>query len=440
VCKYIKDYYEYIFSLYSYCFVDFFEYSCDLNTEKKLLIFTKYKATFAVRTNSIIQFNQFNMTSRGIFHKFTVDALNICYIIQQDTFNELTNSQKEIWGFNYNPRFKKEGDAFDFLLVRMEKTKLRFELRVLDDKIENNYLRFGTLRLSPRIEDFDEVDEADIQNRKENVNFDDYSSYCFIQLDNNIFYSRIMTYFEPVGVKKTNISKKDFAFEKRDLKLISKWGMETSTTKPKNYIKHEINSVFMVNLIANFLGLRPYCVVNLEIACDTNINYVKHISKALRNKNIVVNVNNHEYDTNNSDERIKGMFYFFSASRKEKQNQSIYVTQSHKQLQIKFYDKTQELIFNSSYKTYINERYNKACEIHRAEVTARKNKIEKFYNEKKISLDEFIFDLCDEEYLFEPFVEWSNALIKFRTVKMKKGESFFKVLDLLKLTTKSKTD
>lgn len=380
------------------------------------------------------------MTSRGIFHNFTVDALNICYTIPTETFNELTNSQKEIWGFNYNPRFKKKGDAFDFLLVRMEKTRLRFELRVLDDKIENNYLRFGTLRLSPRIEDFNEVDEGDIENKKENVNFDDYSSYCFIQLDNNVFYSRIMTYFEPVGVKKTNISKKDFAFEKRDPKLISKWGMETSTTKPKNYIKHEINSVFMVNLIANFLGLQPYCVVNLEIACDTNINYVKHISKALHNKNIIVNVNNHEYDTHNSDERIKGMFYFYSASRKERQNQSIYVTQSHKQLQIKFYDKTQELIFNSSYKTYINERYNKTCEIHRAEVTAKKSKIEKFYTDKQISLDEFIFDLCNEEHLYEPFVKWSNALIKFRTLKMKSGESFFEVLNLLKQLNTSKVD
>jgi hypothetical protein len=373
------------------------------------------------------------MTSRGIFHNFTVDALNICYTIQEEAYSEMTKSSKTIWGFNFNPRFKNEGDDFDFLLIRMEKTNYRFELRVLDDKIENNYLRFGTLSLNPRIEDFDELSDAmDIKPNINGKNFDDYSNYCFIELDNNIFYSTMMTYFERTSVNKKNISKSDISFTKNDPKLISKWGMELSTTTPKNYIKHEMNSVLMVNTIAYFLNLQSHSIVNLEIACDTNINYVKHISKALRNEKIVVNVNNHDYDTHNSNERIKGMFYFFSASRKEKQNQSIYFTQSHKQLQMKFYDKTQELIFNSSYKTYINERYNKACEIHRAEVTAKKNRINKFYTAKNISLDEFIYNLCDENYLLEPFVEWTNALVKFRTAKMKKGESFFELLKILK--------
>lgn len=369
------------------------------------------------------------MTSRGLFHYFTVDALKVCYKIPKDVFNQITDSNKDIWGFNYNPRFKKVGDNYDFLLVRMEKTRFKFELRVLDDQLPNNYLRFGTLRLSPKVEDFaNEETNTD----EEVENYDDFSNYCFIELENNIFYSPIVTYHQPQHVEKVNLDKANFTYTKKDPKQISTWEMGTTNTKATSYIKSEINSVFMVNLIANFLGLELYQIIHLEVACDTNVNYVKHISKALRNDNIVVKVNNHDYKDAGSNERIPGLFYFFSASRKSRQNQSIYVTQSHKGLQIKFYDKTQELAYNSTYKTYIADRYNKACEIHRVEITAKKQKIKSYCQDEKIDLEDFLFNLCDENYLVNPFLRWSDSLITFRTVKMRKGESLFNVTDLLK--------
>jgi hypothetical protein len=372
------------------------------------------------------------MTRKGVFQLYVVDALSVCYTIPTETFNELTSSDKEIWGFNYNSALKRN-DNFDFLLIRMAKTRLKFELRILDDNSPNNYLRFGTLRLSPRVEDFGDDDENGDERIKQSVNYDDFSKYCFIELENNVFYSPIMTYFEPVGVKRTNVSKNQYKYEQRDPKRISQWGMEYSARpQPKIYIKHTMNSVFMVNLIANFLGLDLYQILTLEIACDTNVNYIKHIIKALHNDNIVIKVNNKDYEGAESTERIKGMFYFYSASRKTKQNPSLYVKQMHKQLQVKFYNKTQELEFNSSYKGYINDWLNKECEIHRIEVTAKKVKIDKYCRDNNIPLGEFLFNLSTEPNLVEPFEFWMNKLIKFRNVKMNGSKSVFLLLELLK--------
>ena len=361
------------------------------------------------------------MKKKGIFEFYTVDKLKIYYIIEQPTYQEFANKSKKIWRFKSREGLidSNSGD-WDFELIKINKLKLNFEIRISEG---DEAFVFGTLKLNPLLgnpteEDFEELEK------------NSFTRYCSIEVNNRVNYEPLGVFSEPLHLINQQESKRK---KKKD--IATSISNLTFNKKPKvktgKYVKHEYTTIFMLDEIADLLELKLHCITTLELGIDTNINYGKIMKSAIQDSKLIPVILNKRYENKVSNQRLSGVLYQFSATRSSAVDMTLYIKQSKKDLQLKCYNKSQEIRAKNNEKSYIDKRFGKNCDVFRLEITAKRKYIDQYCEENDITLDEFLFNLPFDDYLVKPLNRWINLLIRFNDLKLRTAYSIFDLRYLL---------
>ena len=359
------------------------------------------------------------MKKKGIFEFYTIDKLKTYYIIEQPTYKVYEDKSKKIWRFKFREGLidSNRGD-WDFELIKTNMLKLNFEIRISEG---DEAFVFGTLKLNPSWgnstdEDFEEL---------EKINF---TRYCSIEVNNRVNYEPLGVFSEPLNLinQRERKSKKDIATSVSNLSFNKKVKVETG-----KHVKHEYTSIFMLDEIADLLELKLHCITTLELGIDTNINYGKIIKSAIQDSKLIPVILNKRYENKVSNQRLSGVLYQFSATRSSAVDMTLYIKQSKKDLQLKCYNKSQEIRAKNNEKSYIDKRFGKNCDVFRLEITAKRKYIDQYCEENNITLDEFLFNLPFDDYLVKPLNRWINLLIRFNDLKLRTAYSIFDLREFL---------
>lgn len=192
--------------------------------------------------------------------------------------------------------------------------------------------------------------------------------------------------------------------------------------------------------VADVLGMKLNNVTQLDLALDSNINFIKKIIKAVKNyEELDMYLNGRKVLT--PDEKLPEYGVFHGASRKRLESlPTLYLSQKKKEvgLSMRVYDKTKELAEQSSYK---KERYYQwlgweTSKIYRTEITMHNVNIKEFCSimgnriAEQGSLINILNLLGLKDWRAECFIEMANRLIYF---KDKKSRKKLTLLDLAEL-------
>jgi len=207
-----------------------------------------------------------------------------------------------------------------------------------------------------------------------------------------------------------------------------------ATTMPPRTVKTwsqvSSNGIFLLNQIADFLGIHFLSFTNFEIALDGNSNYGSKIWQAIRMPELVPFINGKSYEDIDSNKRLDGIGLHYSVTRKRQVDMTLYISFKDTNLKLKSYNKSREVEKNKYRKSYILNKVGKDCELFRLEITATDNQIKPLINKLygKNREADFIHALTDEYALKNIFEYWIEKLIYFR-LGNKEGQKV-SILDL----------
>jgi len=343
---------------------------------------------------------------QGGKYKYSVDALKVCYEIKSEAYNKLTDKPLENPIFVFTSPNSNKVHTEDFRLRRVKDSKFDFEILVPDENLEGKSVLYGDLTIKSN---------------------DDpkFAGLCFIKLDNRRFY-------EPFAVNHEVLEWKERK-QKIDFKTL---GSISNYTKlklehriPKKTLKIQYNTIFYLEEMASRLNLSLVSISNLEIAFDSNVNFARLLKRTVADEKFIPVVNRFKYPDINSREEINNAFLNYGTTRIRAVNLTYYVQQSKGRLELKCYNKSRE-IDRKSGKTYIYKWLDMDKNIHRMEITAKREPINAFCEDKFISLSEFLYNLHTGENLSEAFNLWLNRLIHFKDANKPNGRDVT-VFDLI---------
>jgi hypothetical protein len=358
---------------------------------------------------------------QGVKYKYSVDALKVCYKINEETYNKLTHidiircedgnilhTHKPIEFKIYDFKSPNHmGDlTIDFRLKRVKSSRLQFEILVPDENIEDNFVLYGDLKIKS---------SSDIE----------FAGQCYITLDNRRLYDPFDVHHEVIEWKESK--------QKIDLTTIGSISNYTKIVHeprvPSKTLKTQYNTIYFLEEMTSRLGLELISISNLEIALDSNINFARLIKRTVANDNYIPIVKGIRYQEVNSRDKIKNAHFKNESNRKRLINLSFYISQTA--LGLKCYNKTIE-INDKSHKTYIYKRLGMEKNIHRMEVTAKNEAIKSYCEKNNILLSDFLNTLHTAENLSEPFHVWLNKLIHFKDI-LKPNRKDISIFDILKI-------
>jgi len=346
------------------------------------------------------------MAGQGVFQIFTIDKLGVRYMIPTIVFNKFMLTKKTEWHFSTNDVSGGSNlELPEMKLIRM-KNKLRFKIFILFPYDSTDYFEFGELVISP--ESKLTIEERTLIGQK----IDD-SGACYINVNNQVFYNPLITTNTP-----------DTFYKKKGTRIRSKVeliniSLQTSTIQPrtvKKWSQVSSNGIFLLNQIADFLGIHFLSFTNFEVALDGNSNYGSKIWKAIKTPELVPFINGKSYEDIDSNKRLKGIGLYYSITRKREVDMTLYISFKDANLKLKSYNKTREIEKNKYRKKYILNKVGKNCELFRLEITATDKQIIPLINELygQNSEADFIHSLTDEYELKHIFEYWIEKLIYFR--------------------------
>ena len=171
------------------------------------------------------------------------------------------------------------------------------------------------------------------------------------------------------------------------------------------------------------LGLIFNNFTNLDIAYDTNYNFYKKIWKEIRNKETINVILNKQYT--NSKEIIKNLEHKFPCNSERLLNGGIYICNKEKDMKLRAYDKTQEILSNSG-KLYIQDRFVSIRRIFRCEVAIKNKSLEEFCIKNKMEQYDIYMQLSNDNLLIEIFNFFADRLLHF----VDKQRNRISILDL----------
>lgn len=331
---------------------------------------------------------------QGIKGNYSVDALKVCYRTNQLMYNKLTSNNVVEREYVFKSPNVEDLDTEDFRLLRIRDSKFDFQILVPDDYV--GFSLFGTLTLKSN----------------DDPNF---SGKCFIDVDNKRLYEPFVRYNKVLSWKKN-----DDCVDVKDLEHMSDYvKLENNNRLPAETATIQYNSVFFLSEISSRLGLELVSISNLEIAFDCNVNFARLIKRTIADEKYIPVINRKEYVDVKSRESIDNAFVSYSTTRSRVKNLTYYITQSKKKLQLKCYDKSNEI--SKSNKTYIKTWLNMDKNIHRMEITAKSEPISAFCESINITLEEFLENIHVGKYLSTAFASWLNRLIHFKYISNPNG-------------------
>jgi len=349
---------------------------------------------------------------QGVKYKYSVDALKVCYSIKNETYSKLTENPEVSKNFIFQSPNYQNILTEDFRLERVKNKSREFNILVPDENGNGNLVPYGYLRI-----------KAD--------NDEDFAGKCFITLDNRRLYEPFTVYHEVIEFKKP-VEVVDI----QSLNNISEYVRVSVARTPKTTTRTQYNTIFFLEEMASRLSLELVSISNLEIALDSNINFARLIKRNVANSELIPVINNTKFPDIESRQRLNNTHITHSTTRLRAVNLGYLIKQSNNELQLKCYNKVEEIEAESKQKTYIYRWLGMDKNIHRMEITAKWSPIKAFCKNNDLTVEDFLYNLHTGEILSEPFIIWLNRLIHFKTVGKSKGT--ISVFDLVTIKSNKK--
>ena len=353
------------------------------------------------------------MAGQGIFQVFTIDKIGVRYMIPKTVFDKFALTSKNEWHFSTNDS---SGENImqlpEMKIVRTDK-KLRFKIHILFPYDSTDYFEFGNFVISP--ESKLTVEERTLIGQKV-----DDSGACYINVNNEVFYNPLISTHLPATFYKRK------GTHVRTKVKPSKISLQAELAQPqtaKTWTQTSSNGIFLLNKIADFLGIHFLSFTNFEIALDGNVNYGSKIWQTIRKPELVPFINGKSYEDHKSEKRLAGIGLYYSITRKRQVDMTIYFSFKDETLKLKSYNKSKEIETNRYRKKYILNKIGRNCELFRLEITATDKQIKPLINKMygKNRESDFIHALTDEYELKRIFEYWIEKLVYFR-LGDKKGQ------------------
>ena len=188
-----------------------------------------------------------------------------------------------------------------------------------------------------------------------------------------------------------------------------------------NYNTH--NRLVYLDYIEGMLGLNFHNLTRLDLAFDDTRNLSKRLIRAIRDEALIPIVNGTKIT--DRDKLLEDILYIGVGSCRRIKEYSLIVQQKNGDLRLSAYNKKREIESNSG-KHYIAEVNGNPNYLFRLEVRVNGDTLREYFQHLGIEYNPML--LCNEDFLWRLFLDFSNRVLRFQTVK---GKQTLDVLDIV---------
>ena len=190
-----------------------------------------------------------------------------------------------------------------------------------------------------------------------------------------------------------------------------------------NYNYNIHNRLVYLEYIEGMLGLKFHNLTRLNLAYDDTRNLSKRLIRAIRDEALIPIVNGTKIT--DRDKLLEEILYIGVGSCRRIKEYSLIVQQKNGDLRISAYNKKREIESNSG-KQYIAEAKGNPNYLFRLEVRINGDTLREYFQHLGIEYNPML--LCNEDFLWRLFLDFSNRVLRFQTVK---GRQSLDVLDIV---------
>ena len=190
-----------------------------------------------------------------------------------------------------------------------------------------------------------------------------------------------------------------------------------------NYNYNTHNRLVYLDYIEGMLGLKFHNLTRLDLAFDDTRNLSKRLIRAIRDENLIPIVNGTK--VTDRDKLLEDILYIGVGSCRRIKEYSLIVQQKNGDLRLSAYNKKREVESNSG-KHYIIEANGTPNYLFRLEVRVNGDTLREYFQHLGIEYNPML--LCNEDFLWRLFLDFSNRVLRFQTVK---GKQTLDVLDIV---------
>lgn len=190
-----------------------------------------------------------------------------------------------------------------------------------------------------------------------------------------------------------------------------------------NYNYNIHNRLVYLEYIEGMLGLKFHNLTRLDLACYDNKNQSKRLIRAIRDEALIPIVNGAKIT--DRDKLLEDILYIGVGSCRRIKEYSLIVQQKNGDLRLSAYNKKREIESNSG-KHYIAEANGNPNYLFRLEVRVNGDTLREYFQHLGIEYNPMLF--CNEDFLWRLFLDFSNRVLRFQTVK---GKQTLDVLDIV---------
>ena len=190
-----------------------------------------------------------------------------------------------------------------------------------------------------------------------------------------------------------------------------------------NYNYNTHNRLVYLDYIEGMLGLKFHNLTRLDLAFDDTRNLSKRLIRAIRDENLIPIVNGTK--VTDRDKLLEDILYIGVGSCRRIKEYNLIVQQKNGDLRLSAYNKKREIESNSG-KHYIIEANGTPNYLFRLEVRVNGDTLREYFQHLGIEYNPML--LCNEDFLWRLFLDFSNRVLRFQTVK---GKQSLDVLDIV---------
>ena len=190
-----------------------------------------------------------------------------------------------------------------------------------------------------------------------------------------------------------------------------------------NYNYNTHNRLVYLDYIEGMLGLKYHNLTRLDLAFDDTRNLSKRLIRAIRDEALIPIVNGTK--VTDRHKLLEDILYIGVGSCRRIKEYSLIVQQKNGDLRLSAYNKKREIESNSG-KHYIAEANGNPNYLFRLEVRVNGDTLREYFQHLGIEYNPMLF--CNEDFLWRLFLDFSNRVLRFQTVK---GKQTLDVLDIV---------
>ena len=190
-----------------------------------------------------------------------------------------------------------------------------------------------------------------------------------------------------------------------------------------NYNYNTHNRLVYLEYIEGMLGLKFHNLTRLDLAFDETRNLSKRLIRAIRDEALIPIVNGTKII--DRDKLLENILYIGVGSCRRIKEYSLIVQHKNGVLRLSAYNKKREIESNSG-KHYIAEANGNPNYLFRLEVRVNGDTLREYFQHLGIEYNPML--LCNEDFLWRLFLDFSNRVLRFQTVK---GKQTLDVLDIV---------